>query len=136
MGIKEDILQEFETQKKLTVRDLAEALNKSDQTIRSVINRNLSEKLEEIPGECKNKFKVYKLANGNYESNMNHRILHNKIDKLENFKKESIEKLKFLMDFFQLNSKILMKSNKSFFAANRENFRDIAKIIQGGSHGD
>ena len=108
MGIKEDILEEFKKYRYLTIEELADQLDKPKQTIRSVVNRDLKEKLEET-GEYKNKFKIYKLP---YETNMNNRILHDKIDKLENLKKDLIQGLNSFNSLFSKLTQIAFNNKE------------------------
>lgn len=107
MGIKEDILEEFKKYRYLTIEELANILDKPKQTIRTIINRDLSEKLEET-GEYQNKFKVYKLANGNYEGN--NRIL--QIDNLENLKNELTQGFSSLNILFSKLTQIVFVNKK------------------------
>jgi predicted ArsR family transcriptional regulator len=110
MTHKEEILNELKNNAQ-TIKELHNRLEISEPIIRTVINRLKNEKKIDLMGK-KGRSKIYGI-------------------KPEQQKNHYIDKLKFLMDFFEKNTEILQEKNTEFFLENEQKFIEIANIIEG-----
>jgi DNA-binding Lrp family transcriptional regulator len=110
MTHKEEILNELKSNAQ-SIKELHKKLGISEPIIRTVINRLKNEKKIDMIDK-KGRSKIYGI-------------------KTDIRKNHYIDKLKFIMDFFQVNYKLLQENNHKFLSKNKERFMDIVKTIKG-----
>lgn len=115
-----NLLQE----KELTNKEIAKELDLSINEVRVYVNRLKKEKKVKSIGK-KERYKIYKTINKTIENNMKNRLLHDRIDKIQKENKELKNHIKFLMDFFQDNKKVLQ--NKAY--KHKDKFKQIIEVL-------